>query len=230
MAFNRIVDREQDALNPRTRKRELPTGKVTTAQAWAIVAAGSLLFLSAAALLNRLTASLAPVALCIILLYSYTKRYSTLSHLLLGLCLAIAPMGAWIAVVGRFGLPPFLLSAGVVFWVAGFDIIYSCQDVEFDRQQRLFSLPANLGIGPALWLARGFHAFTVGMLVLLSLVSSLGLIYLAGVAVVAVLLLYEHTLVSARDLSRVNAAFFTINGVVGILLMCFTLFDVFGGR
>lgn len=229
MAFNRIVDREQDSLNPRTRSRELPTGKVTLKQAWAVVIGGSLLFLAAATLLNRLTTFLAPFALSIILLYSYTKRYTVLSHILLGLCLAIAPMGAWIAVRGGFGLPPLLLSGAVILWVAGFDIIYSCQDVDFDREQRLFSLPANLGVARALWLARGFHAATVGLLFLLPVVTSLGFIFRAGAAVVAALLLYEHTLVSPRDLSRVNAAFFTVNGFVSMLLMVSTLYDIFGG-
>jgi 4-hydroxybenzoate polyprenyltransferase len=226
MAFNRIVDLEQDSLNPRTKSRELPTGKVTVKQAWAIVIGVSLIFLLAATLLNRLTGFLAPLALSIILLYSYTKRYTTLSHLVLGLCLAIAPMGAWIAVKGRFGLPPFFLSAAVVFWVAGFDIIYSCQDVDFDRRQRLLSLPASLGIAPALWLARFFHLAVIVILLLLPLYSSLGLMFKVGVAVTAVLLLYEHTLVSPRNLSRVNAAFFVVNGCVSLLLMAFTLCDL----
>ena len=227
VAFNRIVDRQQDALNPRTKNRELPTDRVTLGQAWGVVVAGSLLFLVAAALLNRLTAVLSPVALCIILLYSYTKRYSVLSHIALGLSDAIAPMGAWIAVTGAFALPAFLLSAAVVFWVAGFDVIYSCQDIEFDRRHHLFSLPANLGIGPGLWIARGFHLLVVAMLLLLPFVSSLGAWFEAGVAVVAALLLYEHRLVRPTDLSRVNAAFFTVNGFVSLLLMAFTLCDIF---
>jgi len=230
MAFNRIVDRQQDSVNPRTRERELPTGKVTLAQAWAIVIVGSVVFLGSAALLNRLTALLSPVALLIILSYSYTKRYTRLTHAVLGLCLAIAPMGAWIAVRGRLDLAPFFLSAAVILWVAGFDIIYACQDVEFDRQQRLFSLPASLGVSRALWIARMGHGVMVGILLLLPLFISLGFIFKAGVGLVALLLLYEHSLVSPRDLSRVNAAFFTVNGMVSLLLMAFTLGDIFGGR
>lgn len=230
MAFNRIVDREQDSLNPRTKSRELPTGKVSLKQTWGVVLGGSVLFLTAAALLNRLTGFLAPFALLIILLYSYTKRYTVLSHLLLGLCLSIAPMGAWLAVRGQFDLPPFFLSAAVVLWVAGFDVIYSCQDVEFDREHGLFSLPAKFGLAPALWLARAFHVAAVGLLLLLAVVAPLGTIYRAGVAVVAALLFYEHTLVRPRDLSRVNTAFFTVNGFVSMLLMAFTLYDIFGGR
>ncbi|MBI3698777.1 MAG: UbiA family prenyltransferase, partial [Acidobacteria bacterium] len=186
----------------------------------------SAVFLAAAAALNALCLKLAPVALAIVLLYSYTKRFTALSHLILGFCLGMAPAAAWIAVRGRLDPPILLLTGAVMLWTAGFDIIYSCQDYEFDRAERLYSLPARLGIGPALWVARVLHLVMVALLVWLVAALSLGALSLAGIALVAGLLIYEHSLVKPGDLSRVNAAFFTVNGVVSVLFFLFWAADV----
>jgi 4-hydroxybenzoate polyprenyltransferase len=218
MGFNRLVDEEIDARNPRTAARELPRGVLGRGEVWGFVVASAVGFVLAAGMLNRLCLALSPLALAIVFGYSYTKRFTALSHLVLGLSLAIAPMGAWLAVRGRFEAPPFLLSLAVLLWVAGFDTIYSCQDVEFDRGHGLRSLPALVGVGPALVLARAFHACAVFALVLVPVAvpGRLHPLYLGGVAVVALLLMYEHSLVRAGDLSRVNAAFFTVNGWISV--------------
>lgn len=225
MAFNRIADREIDARNPRTRSRAIPAGtlSVNFVRAFTIFAAA--LFFIAAAMLNRLTLILAPIALASLLLYSYTKRWTFLSHLVLGWCLAIAPAGAWVAVRGALDSPvPFLLSAVVMFWTAGFDILYACQDYEFDRAEGLHSIPAKLGIGRALWVSRLFHAGAFAALVALYLMTNLGPVAIVGVIGTGALLIYQHTLVRADDLSRLNAAFFTTNAFVSLIL-----FLTFGG-
>ncbi|MCC6446113.1 MAG: UbiA family prenyltransferase [Armatimonadetes bacterium] len=223
MTFNRIIDRGYDALNPRTASRALPKGAIKTGEAWLFLGAATALFVLAAAMLNRLALALSPVALLVIWGYSYTKRFTVLSHLFLGLALAIAPTGAWIAARGRFDWPPVLLSLCVLLWTAGFDIIYACQDVDFDRKTGLYSLPAAIGVGPALHVSLLLHLLTIAGLVALKWVAGLGPAYLIGAAAASVLLLYEHTLVKPGDLSRVNAAFFTINGFVSIGLFVFTL-------
>jgi 4-hydroxybenzoate polyprenyltransferase len=216
MGFNRLADHALDARNPRTAGRELPRGVLTRAQVWMFVLVSAAAFVLAAAKLNPLCLALSPLALLVILGYSYTKRFTALSHVVLGLALAIEPVGAWLAIRGRFDLVPIVLGSAVLLWVAGFDTIYACQDATFDREVGLHSLPARLGIGRALLLARVLH---VGALLLLTLVYRLAPmhpVYLAGIAGVALLLLYEHSLVSASDLSRVNAAFFTINGWISV--------------
>ena len=223
MGFNRLADQALDARNPRTSGRELPRGLVSRREVWLFVAASALALVGAAAMLNPLCLALSPVALLVVLGYSYTKRFTSLSHLALGLALAIAPVGAWLAVRGRFGLPPLVLALGVLFWVAGFDTIYACQDVEFDRREGLFSLPARLGAGPALVVARGLHVASVVLLAALYVLVPLHPVYLVGVAAVAALLVYEHSLVSADDLSRVDAAFFAVNGWISIGYLAFTL-------
>lgn len=229
MAFNRLVDQEFDRLNPRTADRALPAGRLTRSQVWIFtVVAGGLLVL-AAGKLNRLALALSPVALVVICGYSFTKRFTDWSHLVLGLALAIAPVGAWIAVRGEFSLPALILAAAVVLWVAGFDIIYACQDVDFDRQVGLHSLPQRWGIAPALWFSRLLHLAMVGLLGTLFFVARLHLPYLIGVMVVAGLLAYEQSLVKPHDLSRVNAAFFTTNGFVSVGLLVFTAIDVWTG-
>ena len=227
MAFNRLADQRYDALNPRTAARALPAGQLTPAQVWVFVGCTVLLFVLAAWMLNPLAGALAPVALAIVLGYSYTKRFTPFCHLVLGLALGIAPSAAWIAVRGSLGWPATLLSAAVLLWAGGFDILYSCQDVEFDRQQGLHSIPSRIGIPAALRVSRVMHTVVVLLLLLLPSVVSLGGVYLAGVAVVTALLAYEHSLVRADDLSRVNAAFFTVNGFVSISLFVFTALDVF---
>lgn len=222
MGFNRLADHAIDAKNPRTAGRELPRGVLTRAEVWIFVALSSAALVLAAGMLNPLCLALSPVALLIVFGYSYTKRFTALAHLVLGLALGIAPVGAWLAVRGRFGLEPLVLALAVLTWVAGFDTIYACQDVDFDRREGLRSLPARLGVARALAVARGLHAATVMFLAALYLVTPLHPLYLGGVAGVAALLAYEHALVRADDLSRVNAAFFTVNGWVGVFYLAAT--------
>jgi 4-hydroxybenzoate polyprenyltransferase len=216
MAFNRFADRDLDAANPRTRDREIPRGIVSPGAALGLTVLAAAVFVLAAAALGPLPLALTPIALVILLGYSYAKRFTWASHLALGLALAGAPLGAWIAVTGSLALEPGLLAIAVLTWVAGFDTIYACQDVAFDRAQGLHSLPARFGIGPALMIARGLHVIAVAALVAFGLRLDLGPIYAAGVAAVAGVLLYEHSIVRADDLSRVNRAFFDLNGLVSL--------------
>ena len=219
MAFNRIADRDIDARNPRTKTRAIPAGTLSVGFVWGFTLVSAALFLLSAAMLNRLTLWLAPVALASILLYSYTKRWTLLSHLMLGWCLSIAPTGAWIAVRGSLNSPvPLLLSLTVMFWTAGFDVLYACQDYEFDRGERLHSIPARMGVARALWTARLLHAGAFVALVALYFLTNLGVLAMAGVIATGALLIYQHTLVRANDLSRLNAAFFTTNAFVSIIL------------
>jgi 4-hydroxybenzoate polyprenyltransferase len=215
MGFNRLVDRAHDARNPRTAGRELPRGVLSPREVIAFVVLSSAVFVLAAAMLNPLCLALSPVALAIVFGYSYTKRFTAASHLVLGLALAVAPVGAWLAVRGRFEAPPLVLAVAVLLWVAGFDTIYACQDVEFDAAAGLHSLPARLGVAPALGLARAMHVVAVLLLAGLYWLVPLHPLYLAGVAVVAALLAWEHSLVSPRDLSRVMQAF-NVNGWVSL--------------
>ncbi|MGB7926064.1 MAG: UbiA-like polyprenyltransferase [Pyrinomonadaceae bacterium] len=225
MAFNRIADHEYDAANPRTRGRAIPAGALSVGFAWGFTIASAALFFVAAAMLNRLTLLLAPVALASVMLYSYTKRWTSLSHLVLGWCLSIAPTGAWIAVRGAIDSPvPLLLSTVVLLWTAGFDVLYACQDYDFDRRAGLRSIPERVGIGRALWISRMFHAEAFATLVALYFITGLGALALAGVVATGALLVYQHTLVRADDLGRLNAAFFTTNAFVSVIL-----FLTFGG-
>ena len=225
MAFNRIVDREFDARNPRTRERAIPAGRLSLRFVWVFTLVAAALFLGAAAMLNRLTLLLAPVALASVLLYSYTKRFTSLSHIILGWCLCIAPTGAWIAVRGSLdSAVPLLLSLVVLLWTAGFDVLYACQDYDFDRRAGLRSIPARVGIARALWISRSLHAGAFAALVGLYLLTALGALALAGVVATGALLLYQHSLVRADDLGRLNAAFFTTNAFVSVIL-----FATFGG-
>lgn len=222
MGFNRLADHDLDARNPRTAARELPRGALTRGQVWSFVLVSAAALVLAAGMLNRLCLYLSPVALLVVFGYSYTKRFTPLAHLVLGLSLGIAPVGAWLAIRGAFAPEPLVLALAVVTWVAGFDVIYACQDVEFDRREGLQSIPARLGVARALGLARLLHVGTVTLLAGLYLVTPLHPLYLAGVAGVAALLAYEHSLVHADDLSRVNAAFFTVNGWVGVFYFAAT--------
>jgi 4-hydroxybenzoate polyprenyltransferase len=220
MAFNRIADRSFDARNPRTASRALPAGLLSVGFVWAFTVAAAGLFVLAAAMLNRLTLILAPVALACVLLYSFTKRWTQFSHLVLGACLSIAPTGAWIAVRGEIGSPvPLLLSLVVLLWTAGFDVLYACQDYDFDRSEGLRSIPARVGIARALWIARVLHAAAFLSLVWLFVTTQLGPVALVGVIATAALLVYQHRLVRADDLSRLNAAFFTTNAFVSVILL-----------
>ncbi len=226
MAFNRLLDQDIDALNPRTATRHLPAGLLGRSFAWAFTAVSAAIFLLAAWQLNELCLKLAPLALAVVMGYSYTKRFTSLSHVVLGLALGIAPSAAWVAIRGTVDWRTLWLTAAVMLWTAGFDIIYSCQDTEFDRRAGLFSLPSRLGTGPALMLSRVMH---LGMLLCLAaLVQSfqLGGIAMAGVALVAALLAYEQSLVKPNDFSRVNAAFFTVNGYVSVLFFFFWAADI----
>jgi 4-hydroxybenzoate polyprenyltransferase len=227
MAFNRLVDAEIDARNPRTKGRHIPAGLLSRGFCTGFTIASSLLFLFAAWELNTLCFRLAPPALAIVMLYSYTKRFTHFSHVVLGFALGIAPAAAWIAVRGSLDPRILWLTAAVMFWTAGFDIIYSCQDFEFDSESDLFSIPRALGIGKALMVARGLHALMIFSLLMLVYQLALGAFAVAGVAAVAALLVYEHTLVKAGDLSRVNAAFFTMNGWVSVLFFVFWAADIF---
>ena len=220
MAFNRIADRNIDARNPRTATRAIPAGHLSVGFVWAFTIVSAAVFLTAAAMLNRLTLLLAPVALASVLLYSFTKRWTQFSHIVLGWCLAIAPTGAWIAVRGEFGSPvPLLLSLVVLLWTAGFDILYACQDYDFDRREGLRSIPARVGISRALWIARALHAAAFLALVSLYVLTGLGLVAFAGVIATGALLVYQHRLVRADDLGRLNAAFFTTNAFVSVILL-----------
>jgi 4-hydroxybenzoate polyprenyltransferase len=227
MAFNRLIDADIDARNPRTKMRHLPAGLLTPGFTLGFVVAASLLLFFAAFELNRLCLQLAPVALAILFFYSYTKRFTALSHLVLGFCLGIAPAAAWIAVRGTLDPRILWLTAAVTFWTAGFDLIYSCQDYDFDRREGLWSVPRVAGIAGALRLARLLHVLMVVCLLMLVHTLHVGALALAGVAAIAVLLIYEHSLVKAHDLSRVNAAFFTMNGYVSVLFFLFWAADIF---
>jgi 4-hydroxybenzoate polyprenyltransferase len=225
MAFNRIADRDYDAQNPRTQTRAIPAGLLSVGFVWMFTLVSAALFLLAAAMLNRLTLLLAPIALASVMLYSFSKRWTLLSHLFLGWCLSIAPTGAWIAVRGHLDSPvPLLLSLIVLLWTAGFDVLYACQDYEFDLRADLQSIPKRFGIGRSLLIARLFHVGAFAAILALYWLTQLGLFALAGVIVTAALLVYQHRLVRANDLSKLNAAFFTTNAFVSIIL-----FVTFGG-
>jgi 4-hydroxybenzoate polyprenyltransferase len=222
MGFNRLADQWIDAKNPRTAVRELPRGLLSRAEVWAFVVASATVFVLAAGMLNPLCLALSPVALAVVFGYSYTKRFTPFSHLVLGLALAIAPVGAWLAVRGAFAVEPIVLGTAVLCWVAGFDTIYACQDADFDRREGLRSLPAWLGIARALVVAKVLHVTAVALLASLYWITDLHAIYLVGVVVVAALLGYEHSLVRADDLSRVDLAFFTLNGWISVLYFAVT--------
>jgi len=230
MGFNRLVDADIDGRNPRTRLRHLPAELLSTGFVWAFVAASAIVFVFAAGRLNTLCLRLAPLALAIVFVYSFTKRFTSLSHLVLGFCLGVAPAAAWIAVRGSLDPRILWLTAAVTFWTAGFDIIYSCQDYEFDGAEGLFSVPRALGIARALWVARALHLAMVVSLMMLARELHLGGLAGAGIIAVAILLGYEHKLVKAHDLSRVNAAFFTMNGYVSVLFFVFWAADIFFAR
>jgi 4-hydroxybenzoate polyprenyltransferase len=226
MAFNRLADAQIDAANPRTATRAIPAGVLSQKFVGAFVVVSCAIFVIGAAQLNRLTLLLSPLALSIILLYSYTKRFTRWSHVVLGFALGIAPAAAWIAVRGSLDPRILLLTAAVTFWVAGFDVLYACQDIDFDRAHALNSVPQAWGILRALWVARILHLLMVGLLVALVAAFALGKIAIAGIFVVAVLLLYEHSLVSSHDLSKLNAAFFTMNGVISVVFFLFIAADL----
>lgn len=226
MGFNRWADVRFDSLNPRTAVREIPAGKITPRQAMIFVTVSSLFFIVSAGLLNRLTLFLSPVALLVILGYSYTKRFTPLCHLVLGLGLSLAPIGAYIAVTGSFALLPLIYSVIVLTWVSGFDIIYSLQDDEFDRETGLYSIPAVMSRGKALGVSAALHLITVVMVAVAGISGSAGYIYWTGAAVFIVMLVYQHLIVRPDDLSRVNMAFGTTNGIAGVIFGLAVVLDL----
>ena len=226
MAFNRLVDARLDAANPRTAMRAIPAGALTPAFVAGFTVVAAAVFLLGAAMLNRLTLELAPVALAIVLAYSYMKRLTRWSHLVLGLALGIAPSAAWIAVRGSLDWRIIVLTGAVLLWVGGFDILYACQDFEHDRVVGLNSVPQAFGVTGAFWIARVMHVAMIVMLLWLVVLFGLGKVAIVGVGVVAVLLLYEHTIISPTDMRKMNAAFFTLNGIISVLYFGFVATDV----
>jgi len=226
MAFNRLADASIDATNPRTQKRALPAGQLTSGFVAIFVISSCAIFVLAAWQLNRSAFLLSPAALAVILLYSYTKRFTRWSHLVLGFAMGIAPSAAWIAVRGSLDPRILLLTAAVTFWGGGFDVLYACQDYDFDRRTGLHSIPRFLGIPRALQIARVFHLAMLLLLAGLVIVFGLGKLAIGGVIMVALLLIYEHSLVSSDDLSKLNAAFFTMNGVIAVVFLCFVAGDL----
>jgi 4-hydroxybenzoate polyprenyltransferase len=226
MAFNRLADASIDAANPRTQTRALPAGTLSPGFVTTFVLVSCAIFILAASQLNRLTLWLSPVALAVLLLYSYTKRFTRWSHLVLGFALGIAPSAAWIAVRGSYDSRMLLLTAAVTFWVGGFDVLYACQDHDFDKEAGLHSIPRYVGIPNALWIARAFHLLMLCLLISLVAAFGLGKLAFVGVAAVALLLAYEHSLVKHDDLSKLNAAFFTMNGVISIVFFAFVAADL----
>ncbi len=219
MTFNRLADMEIDRQNPRTAGRALPAGLLTRGQAWFFTLLTAGLLVLAAAMLNRLALYLSPVALAVVWGYSYTKRFTRWSHLVLGLALGIAPSAAWIALTGKLPWPPMILTAAVICWTAGFDIIYACQDVEIDHRLGLHSLPSRLGLPRALSISSGLHALAYTLLVAFGVLAPLGWGYAAALVPVAILLVAQHRMVKPDDLSRLNAAFFTANGLISLVLL-----------
>lgn len=229
MAFNRLADSQLDEANPRTAARAIPAGRITKRAVWAFTVVSAALLVFAAHKLNPLAFALSPVALAVIVGYSYSKRWTFLSHFWLGLSISIAPIGAWIAIKGELDLPPMLLGLAVLLWIGGFDIIYACQDFEFDRAYGLYSIPARFGIKRALHLSTTLHVMMVVTLIGVTRLTNLGVLYLIGVGIVTILLVYEHSIVRPNDLSRVNLAFFTLNGIVSLVLMALSVADMLIG-
>ncbi len=226
MGFNRVVDKDFDALNPRTKNRELPTGKISTVEAVAFIIIFSTIFVYSAYKLNPLCFYLSPVALAVIFFYSFTKRFTWFSHLFLGISLGLAPVGAWLAIAGKFDLPPIVLGFGVLTWIGASDIIYACQDYEFDIKHGLYSIPQKFGIEKALKISSAIHFLTFLSFVALKFLLNLGTIYTIGLSLIGILLFYQHRIVSPNDLSRVNFAFNNINSLVSTSYFVFSALEV----
>lgn len=227
MSFNRYLDRDIDALNDRTKVREIPAGIISSKRALMFTIIMSLLFVLTALFINRICFYLSPVALFVILFYSYTKRFTPLCHLVLGLGLSLAPIGAWLAVTGEFAWLPLLLSGIVICWVAGFDIIYSLQDEDFDKEYKLNSIPALLGKAKALLVSRLLHLIALIMVITFGLMGEMNLLYWIGAGVFCIMLFYQHSIVKPDNLSRVNIAFMTANGVASIIFAIFSVADLY---
>lgn len=230
MGMNRFADAEIDARNPRTASREIPAGNISKKKTLIYIAVSLAIYFIATFMMNKLTAILSPVPILVFILYSYTKRFTNMCHLVLGLALGLAPIGAWIAVTGTINLPPFILCFAILAWVAGFDILYAIQDIDFDRSEGLYSIPAYLGAGGALITARILHIIAFILFASLMAVSNLGYAYLAGVLISGALMAYEHSLISKNDLSKLNMAFFNMNAYISITIMVFTLIDILAAK
>ena len=226
MAMNRLIDADIDARNPRTAVRAIPAGLIGRGLTLFFIIAATVLMLLAAQMLNPLCLKLSPVALSFLLLYSYCKRFTALAHVVLGICLAAAPIGAWIAIRGTIDAPALLLGSVVLFWVAGFDILYALQDLEFDRSAGLHSIPVLLGVNGSLWAARLFHLIMIGLLFALFNLMHLGTLFLAGILTAAAMLFYEHWLLKDGNLAKLDAAFFNMNGYISVAIVLFTAADV----
>lgn len=230
MAMNRLIDAEIDAKNPRTASRAIPAGLLSKGAVLFAILLSVALLLWSAAMLNPLCLKLSPIALFFLVLYSYCKRFTALAHVVLGICLAAAPIGAWVALKGTIELPAMALGLLVLFWVAGFDILYALQDLEYDRSAGLHSIPVALGVNGSLWLARLFHLLTIGLLVWLIALLGLGLWFWIGSGLMVAMLLYEHWLLRGGDLTKLDAAFFTMNGYISLTFLAATAADIFLGR
>lgn len=226
MALNRVIDRHIDAKNPRTANRAIPAGLLKASEVYLFIIVSFIVLFFAAYQLNELAVMLLPIAVFVLVLYSYTKRFTWTCHLILGIALGLAPLGGWVAVTGRIDAEALVLFLTVSLWTAGFDIIYACQDVDFDRKQGLYSIPSRFGIAKALGMARSLHLLTGVGLVSIFLITEVGWIYLMGCIIACLILIYEHRLVKPTDMSRLNTAFFTMNGVLSVLVFVFTLIDL----
>lgn len=225
MGFNRVIDKDLDALNPRTKNRELPTGKISMSEATVFILIFSALFVYSAYKLNSLCFYLSPVALAVVFFYSFTKRFTWFSHLFLGISLGLAPVGAWLAIAGRFDLPPIILGFGVLTWIGASDIIYACQDYEFDIKQGLYSIPQKFGIEKALKISSAIHFLTFLSFIALKFLLNLGSIYTVGLVLIGILLVYQHKIISPKDLSKVNFAFNNINSLVSTSYFVFSALE-----
>lgn len=227
MAFNRVVDLKFDALNPRTKHWHLPSGKIGVKSVWVFIVIMAIIFIFSAYMLNTLAFSLSPLALAILYFYSFTKRFTWLTHLFLGLSLGIAPIGVCIAIKSQITFPSFILGLAVVLWVAGFDIIYATQDVEFDKKYHLHSIVVKFGLPKALFISQAMHLLMIFLLLWFTTLTQLGLAFFIGIFIILLMLIYEHSLVSPDDLSKVNIAFFNINGAVSVVLFVMACIDIF---
>lgn len=226
MSLNRLIDRHIDARNPRTKDRAIPKGLISIGEVWLYIVLSFSLLIFAAAQLNPLCLKLMPVAVFLLVIYSYTKRFTWACHLVLGLAIGAAPAGSWVGITGSLDLPAILLWLGVGAWVAGFDVIYACQDYEFDKDSELYSIPSRFGLEQALRIAKFLHLLAAAFLVWVAFVLPVGLLYTVGVLLAIVIMYYEHTMVSPKDLSKLNAAFFNMNGILSVLMFVFAMADI----
>ncbi|WP_010273860.1 UbiA-like polyprenyltransferase [Paenibacillus senegalensis] len=227
MGLNRVIDRVIDKKNPRTAGRAIPAGLLGSKEVYIFIAVSFVLLFIAASQLTVLAMQLLPVAVFFLVIYSYTKRFTWACHLVLGMTIALAPLGAWVAVTGEINWTAMVFYIAIALWTAGFDIVYACQDLEFDRKEGLYSIPSRFGLSASLWIAKIFHFVTaIGLFALFFMIDALGWWYFAGLVIACVILIYEHAIISPRDMSKVNVSFFTMNGALSVVMFCFTLIDL----